>query len=740
MSDIVTTLKAKDEASTVINRVKQNLEGFGAKANSAVTLGGLTSSLANIQSILVGGGVVAGVASVTSAVWELGAAGAQVMRTRDAFEDLADSAGSSGTAMLAAMREASRGTVADSQLMAAANRALVLEVADDAKTMGDLVEAAIYRGRQVGVGATQAVNDLVTGIGRMSPEILDNLGIANAKGAFAEYATSLGTTADKLTEVQKKQALVNATLASVPRDGAAVADDAAAAFERMDTSIQNAKDALGELFGPAMAQIAANLADAVTESMDAATTSKTEAAQGRLYTFGEEITRLAQKMQDLKALSKIAELGGDNTQFSRLQADIANTSTQLQVYVDNWNEAAALTGAPLIDRDAIKQGTIAYLSAADAAALLTQTQNETAHAGEFLAEAERRAGAAAAAMQGQVAQAGAAVDAIRGKFVQAAIAGMNASEAMAGYMRYTKLGHDVEVLRSQLARYFGEEEIQFQVDLFIENALNSADDLTSKFTDIETAGVGAASAVGKEFDSLKGKLEGVLQQGLNLDVSWPGKDQNNSNRDLNENARRMAAIANEGLIGQDWLDEMAAEVPGAYADLMLKIAAGMDAKSAAQSIMRDFQDGLRPDMLDRDAAKDRVRRMLLGEASMAEMASQLAAELSTEMGVSLASAQAAANSVLGVSGGAPAAGDLQQGLSNATNGKALVDQIAGQMEAAADRLKTTGERAGQVWGVGFMGTVESSVSVPLISLLVRLVTPAVMQAFATNATLTGTQD
>ena len=233
-------LDATDQASAKINRVGRELENLGNQSSLGGGLGGIVPTLdvGNIATSLADIGVQA-----VQATWDLGVMGAQVQRTEGAFNTMAESAGISGRTMLRAMQEASRGTVAESDLMAAANRAMVLEVADSADEMGALVEAAIIRGRQVGVGATQAVNDLVTGIGRMSPEILDNLGIANASSAFDKYAATLGTTADKLTDVQKKQALVNATLASV--EGVDLVDDAAASFERMDASIQNAKEARG---------------------------------------------------------------------------------------------------------------------------------------------------------------------------------------------------------------------------------------------------------------------------------------------------------------------------------------------------------------------------------------------------------------------------------------------------------------------------------------------------------------
>ena len=42
------------------------------------------------------------------------------------------------------------------------------------------------------------------------------------------------------------------------------------------------------------------------------------------------------------------------------------------------------------------------------------------------------------------------------------------------------------------------------------------------------------------------------------------------------------------------------------------------------------------------------------------------------------------------------------------------------------KLRSAGVSAGQEWGSGFMGVVETSVGVPLIDMLVRLVTPNVM--------------
>ncbi len=73
--------------------------------------------------------------------------------------------------------EVSKGTISNADLVSAANRAMALNVTTDLDEMAQLLEVARVRGQAMGVDTTQAFNDIVTGIGRASPLILDNLGI-----------------------------------------------------------------------------------------------------------------------------------------------------------------------------------------------------------------------------------------------------------------------------------------------------------------------------------------------------------------------------------------------------------------------------------------------------------------------------------------------------------------------------------------------------------------------------------
>ena len=112
----------QDDASRPIQSIKQQLIGLMSTQGAAGAAMGT----------LVGGGVAALAGSaldlaqkVGQATWELGEMGARAQRTETSFERLAAGVGASGQAMLQAMATASQGTVANADLMMAANRALV---------------------------------------------------------------------------------------------------------------------------------------------------------------------------------------------------------------------------------------------------------------------------------------------------------------------------------------------------------------------------------------------------------------------------------------------------------------------------------------------------------------------------------------------------------------------------------------------------------------------------------------
>lgn len=132
---------------------------------------------------------------------------------KKSFDQLTQSVGESSDAMLKSLKEASKGAVSEYDLMLASNKAMKLWVAQNTDDMTTLMKIARLYWQQMWQDVTKSFDDIVTWLWRWSAMILDNLWIVvNQTEAQELYAQSLWKTADQLTDAEKKQALVNATL------------------------------------------------------------------------------------------------------------------------------------------------------------------------------------------------------------------------------------------------------------------------------------------------------------------------------------------------------------------------------------------------------------------------------------------------------------------------------------------------------------------------------------------------
>jgi hypothetical protein len=227
-------IRARNAAGPAFTQLQQQMGGVDRAAG--IMSGGLGAAFG----LLAGG---AAVAAIAGTVRELQVLGIQSANTGQAFKGLASDAGESSTEMLAKLRAASRGMITDLDLMTNANRAMMLGVTSNADDMSRLLEVAATRGRALGRSTADAFTDIVTGIGRMSPLILDNLGIVTGgEKAFDAYAETLGKTAAELTDVEKKQFLVNKVLSETQTSAAAATDGVAS----LGVAWANYKAALGE--------------------------------------------------------------------------------------------------------------------------------------------------------------------------------------------------------------------------------------------------------------------------------------------------------------------------------------------------------------------------------------------------------------------------------------------------------------------------------------------------------------
>lgn len=195
-----------------VEKTGKNVEKAGDQAEKAGKLGfsslGAAVIVANQAMGLVNKAVQA-----AGKVWDEAKLGAQIQQTTDAFNIMAANVGASGDKILSSMRDTSAGTVDDVSLMQSAMRAMAFNLPTD--KLENLMAIARSASRATGESIQQSFNDIVVGIGRSSPMILDNLGLILKIGPANEaYAKSLGKTVAQLTPMETKQALLNATLAA----------------------------------------------------------------------------------------------------------------------------------------------------------------------------------------------------------------------------------------------------------------------------------------------------------------------------------------------------------------------------------------------------------------------------------------------------------------------------------------------------------------------------------------------
>lgn len=236
-------------AERVVKGAAANMERDLNRVGKGV--GGLTEQFRKFDSFLGASFAIGAAVGVGKMVLELGKASAQAELTEKSFEQLAQGVGANADAMLEGMRKASRGVITDSALILGANRAIASNVADTGAEMNQILEIARATGQAFGFTTADAFDKIVRGVGKLEPELLDELGImVRLDQVFRSYAASLGTTAEKLTEAQRRQALLNEVIRQSQDEVDAAAGsigNSADKYERMNVATEKLAKSFGDL-------------------------------------------------------------------------------------------------------------------------------------------------------------------------------------------------------------------------------------------------------------------------------------------------------------------------------------------------------------------------------------------------------------------------------------------------------------------------------------------------------------
>lgn len=253
-------LKGKDDASKAIDGVSKSIENNLKQSKKLKTsLDGFAKSTKSMGKGLT--------TFATAPIVALGAVavkgGAELDQLEASYKRMTDVAKINGEEMLTKMREVSRGTISNKDLILSANKAMSLGVISSQEDIGTIMDIARTKGQNMGLSMQQAFDDLVTGLGRGSAMILDNLGIViNATEAQEAYATSIGKTTAELSAEERKQALVNAVIVEGKKEMAEMGEIQTSNKERLEqlnASMVNFKDSLGKQLLPVVIKLVEKL-------------------------------------------------------------------------------------------------------------------------------------------------------------------------------------------------------------------------------------------------------------------------------------------------------------------------------------------------------------------------------------------------------------------------------------------------------------------------------------------------
>ena len=242
-------LTGKMKSNTVVGKdVSKQTDILGVKGKRlAASNGILANSFATIRSkmLLVTFAMSMGVRQLVDMVKE----SAKVSDMTRAFNTLSESV-EGGEIGLQKLRDATNGTMSQFDLFQQANNAMILGVTRNTDEMAEMFDMAQRLGRALGRDTASSVESLITGIGRQSRLMLDNIGIiVKADEAYESYAKKLKTTADKLSDSQKKEAFLEATMASARAKVADLGDETTTttdAFDRFSSSSSELANRIGE--------------------------------------------------------------------------------------------------------------------------------------------------------------------------------------------------------------------------------------------------------------------------------------------------------------------------------------------------------------------------------------------------------------------------------------------------------------------------------------------------------------
>jgi hypothetical protein len=248
---ITVTAEGAPEAKSQLDELQKSADGV-AKTSDEVAGGSsrLKSALALVGTAAAG--AAAGFAVMTAGLVGIGSImsrGSGVADLKESLDTLATSAGTTGTAILDNLKSATDQTIPSVDLMKSATTALLAGL--DPTKFDELAVAARQYADATGGDALNELNSFIDGLAKGNDRFLKSRGIIlDTNQVLEDYARTLGTTKDALTEEGKayaiRQAAIEAITSKTEQFGK-ISVDAGDAVSQLSTALRDTFDRMTEV-------------------------------------------------------------------------------------------------------------------------------------------------------------------------------------------------------------------------------------------------------------------------------------------------------------------------------------------------------------------------------------------------------------------------------------------------------------------------------------------------------------
>lgn len=342
---------------------------------------GKTDSVSDLGKAFVSVGTVAGVAAaavlaVKTAI-DLSEEAEHIKQVNKSFESLAENAGLAADVIKSQLIKATKGLADDTEVLQAANRAII-EMGGNAAKIPETMELARKYTAAFGGELIQNFEGINHALATGSERMLRQYGITvDTDKAQREYAKSLGIGVQFLTDAGKKQAVMNEALEEAKKKFAGVDESISQTtqnMKKMSVSLSEIKEAAilawDKILGPTVQNATQNLANGfhnLAVQVKAAFGSGEEQAAAQKEVLEHNIEQLKQKMELNKKIGVENDTYTLQLQKLQSQLDKINESEEHSMHLAQMKAAAgqgapekAVDVAPQVDYEKLKEARLKF--------------------------------------------------------------------------------------------------------------------------------------------------------------------------------------------------------------------------------------------------------------------------------------------------------------------------------------------------------------------------------------------